>query len=109
MKRLASATTVIGVAALCSLSAQTADAPAQTAQPIAQKRSVSMEAALAIARVALKAGMERGSDVAVVVVDQAGIPLVRSACGQWHRTVHRGGDAKSVDLGELSGLDARAF
>ena len=35
-----------------------------------------MEAALAIARVALKAGMERGSDVAVVVVDQAGIPLV---------------------------------
>jgi len=76
MRRLAFATTVIGAAALCSISAQTADAPARPAQPLAQKRSVSMEAALAIARVALKAGLDRGSDVAVVVVDQAGIPLV---------------------------------
>ena len=35
-----------------------------------------MDAALAIAKVALKGGLDRGSDVAVVVVDQAGIPLV---------------------------------
>jgi uncharacterized protein GlcG (DUF336 family) len=46
------------------------------AQPTTQRRSISMEAALAVARVALKAGADKGTDVAVVVVDQAGIPLV---------------------------------
>jgi uncharacterized protein GlcG (DUF336 family) len=40
------------------------------------KRSISQEAALAIARVGLKAGLDKGADVAVAVVDQSGILLV---------------------------------
>ena len=68
--------TFIGTAAACSLSAQSAYTPTQPVQPTLQKRTVSMEAALAVARVALTAGMDRGSEVAVVVVDHAGIPLV---------------------------------
>jgi uncharacterized protein GlcG (DUF336 family) len=40
------------------------------------KRSITQEAALAVARVALKAGLGKGADVAVAVVDQSGIPLV---------------------------------
>jgi uncharacterized protein GlcG (DUF336 family) len=41
-----------------------------------QKRSVTAEAALAVAQVAMKAGKEKGNEVAVAVVDQEGIPLV---------------------------------
>jgi uncharacterized protein GlcG (DUF336 family) len=41
-----------------------------------EKRSVTSDAALAIAQVAMKAGKEKGNEVAVAVVDQAGILLV---------------------------------
>jgi uncharacterized protein GlcG (DUF336 family) len=58
------------------LFSQAAGQPAAPGRPTLQRHSISMEAALSIARVALKAGTDRGSDVAVVVVDQAGIPLV---------------------------------
>jgi uncharacterized protein GlcG (DUF336 family) len=58
------------------LLAKAAGQPAAPVRPTVQRHSISMEAALSIARVALKAGTEKGSDVAVVVVDQAGIPLV---------------------------------
>jgi uncharacterized protein GlcG (DUF336 family) len=43
---------------------------------IISKESVSAETALAIAQEGLKAGQERGVEVAIVVVDQAGLPLV---------------------------------
>jgi uncharacterized protein GlcG (DUF336 family) len=41
-----------------------------------QKESITADAALLIAEVALKAARDKGSQVAVAVVDQAGIPLV---------------------------------
>jgi uncharacterized protein GlcG (DUF336 family) len=57
-----------------TIAAQTADKTRPRAT--VERRSVTMEAALAIAQVVLRAGKERGSDVAVAVVDQAGTPLV---------------------------------
>ena len=45
-------------------------------QATIQKESVTAEAALLIAQIALKSARDKGSEVAVVVVDQAGIPLV---------------------------------
>ena len=45
-------------------------------QTTVQRRSISLEAALSIAQVGLKAGKAKGADVAVAVVDQAGLPLV---------------------------------
>ena len=73
------ATSIAVVSLTWSLLGRAANAPpppVAPAGPTVQKRSVSMEAALAIARVALDAGAAKGSHVAVVVVDQAGIPLV---------------------------------
>jgi uncharacterized protein GlcG (DUF336 family) len=45
-------------------------------QPTIEKRSITSEAALAIAQVALNAGKKQKTEVAVAVVDQAGILLV---------------------------------
>jgi len=59
-----------------SLTAQPADAPPSAGKPTIDKKSISYEAALAIARVGMKAGQEKKSDVAVAVVDQSGILLV---------------------------------
>ena len=53
-----------------------ADDSVAAVQAIIQKKSVTADAALAIARIALKAAKDKGSQVAVAVVDQAGIPLV---------------------------------
>lgn len=55
---------------------QCADSPVAAVQPTIQKKSVTADAALAIALVALNAAKDKGSQVAVTVVDQAGIPLV---------------------------------
>jgi uncharacterized protein GlcG (DUF336 family) len=77
MRCLPLATSIALISVTCSLLGKAANAPPPTAaEPIVQKHSISMEAALAIARVALEAGAAKGSQVAVVVVDQAGIPLV---------------------------------
>lgn len=53
-----------------------ADAPVAVVHATIQKKSVTADAALAIAQVALKAAKDKGSQVAVAVVDQAGVPLV---------------------------------
>ena len=64
------------VLAIAPPSSQCADGPAAAVQPTIQKKSVTADAALAIALIALKAAKDKGSQVAVAVVDQAGIPLV---------------------------------
>lgn len=45
-------------------------------QVTVQKRSISLEAALSVARAGLQAGKAKGANVAVAVVDEAGLPLV---------------------------------
>lgn len=65
----------LGIVAL-SLVAQPAEKPPARPKGVIEKRSITSEAALAIARVGLKAGQEKKSDVAVAVVDQAGLLLV---------------------------------
>ena len=51
--------------------------PHPNAPVVTEKQSVSFEAALAIARLAIAEGKKKGADhLAVTVVDQAGIPLV---------------------------------
>lgn len=67
---------IAAVLATLALTAPPADAPSPRAKALVEKKSVSMEAALAIARVGLKAGQEKKSDVAVAVVDQSGTLLV---------------------------------
>jgi uncharacterized protein GlcG (DUF336 family) len=76
MRRVAFPTLIVIAGAALSLPAQTTDKPPVKLLTTVQRHSISMEAALAIARVALKAGTDNGTDVAVVVVDNAGIPLV---------------------------------
>lgn len=49
---------------------------AVSASALVTNRSVSLEAALEVAQVGMRAGSERQSDVAVAVVDQAGTLLV---------------------------------
>lgn len=46
------------------------------AEPVVTKQSVSLDGALKIARAVIAAGKARGVDLAVAVVDNAGIPLV---------------------------------
>lgn len=76
MRRIHCATVLGSLIAVLSLTAQTADKPPPRARATVERSSITLEAALAVAQVALKAGKERGTDVAVAVVDQAGTPLV---------------------------------
>jgi uncharacterized protein GlcG (DUF336 family) len=76
MQRVFFASTIGALVVGLSISAQPAGKPAPRARATVERRSITMEAALAIAQVALKAGKEKGTDVAVAVVDQAGTPLV---------------------------------
>jgi uncharacterized protein GlcG (DUF336 family) len=64
------------VLAISPLISQGADNPPGHGRATTDKRSVTAEAALAIAQVALKTAKEKGNEVAVAVVDQEGIPLV---------------------------------
>lgn len=76
MRRIALAALISTAITMVPVLVQAADKPLPPARATVEKRSITLEAALAIAQVALKAGKEKGADVAVVVVDQAGIPLV---------------------------------
>ena len=64
------------VLAISPATSHSDDNPRVHARATIEKRSVTAEAALAIAQVALKLGKEKGNEVAVAVVDQEGIPLV---------------------------------
>src|SRR5216684_6573685 len=76
MRYFAQATLVCTALIIAPATVRSADQSPAPSTPTIQKRSITSEAALAIAQVALKAGREKGSEVAVAVVDQAGILLV---------------------------------
>jgi uncharacterized protein GlcG (DUF336 family) len=85
--RPARSRTVATVLALVSLTATvlgtsqastttSTDEGAATTRALVEKRTITMDAALAIARVALEVAREKGCESAASVVDQAGIRLV---------------------------------
>jgi uncharacterized protein GlcG (DUF336 family) len=70
---------------------EAADDSRAPVQATIQKESITADAALLIAEVALKAARDKGTQVAVAVVDQAGIPLVMVRTD--HSTEHSVGAA----------------
>ena len=76
MRYFAQATLVCTALIIAPATVRSADQSPAPSAPTIQKRSITSEAALAIAQIALKAGREKGNEVAVAVVDQAGILLV---------------------------------